>query len=269
MTAVGALSERHPIRVFLVDGHEAVRQGLGELLDAETDMVAVGAAASVEEALIRGPVARPDVAVVNVRLTEDIISCRALRSAVPALSLLTLASFDDDTAHLHAVLAGASGSVLRQIRGTRLAVAVRSVAAGHSMLDRTTSARLLDGLTRGGRDHGTNGLSARERHLLVLVGDRLTDRQIGRRLFLSEEAVRTQIRRLLTGGVLRRHGLPSASASRQSVLPPERNSPDSPASRREPAQQGQPDRQAAPGWSGASRSGTCHTSRVPPAEGVS
>lgn len=117
MAAVGAFSERHPIRVFLVDGHEAVRQGLGDLLDAEPDMITVGTADSVEQSLVRVPVTHPDVAVVNVRLTEDIVSCRALRSAEPALSLLTLASFDDDTAHLHAVLVGASGSVLRQIRG--------------------------------------------------------------------------------------------------------------------------------------------------------
>ncbi|MFJ2651825.1 response regulator [Streptomyces sp. NPDC087420] len=220
MAAVGAFSERHPIRVFLVDGHEAVRQGLGDLLDAEPDMITVGTAHSVEQALVRVPVTHPDVAVVNVRLTEDIVSCRALRSAEPALSLLTLASFDDDTAHLHAVLAGASGSVLRQIRGTRLTSAVRSVAAGHSMLDRTTTARLLEGLTLEGRDHGTNGLAAQERHLMVLIGDRLTDRQIGRRLFLSEESVRTWISRLLTGGVPRRHSLPSALPPRQSVLPP-------------------------------------------------
>ncbi|MEV0035290.1 response regulator transcription factor [Streptomyces sp. NPDC050804] len=219
MAAVGAFSERHPIRVFLVDGHEAVRQGLGDLLDAEPDMITVGTADSVEQSLVRVPVTHPDVAVVNVRLTEDIVSCRALRSAEPALSLLTLASFDDDTAHLHAVLAGASGSVLRQIRGTRLAFAVRSAAAGHSTLDRTATARLLEGLALEGRDHRTNGLSARERHLMVLIGDRLTDRQIGRRLFLSEESVRAQIARLLTGGVPRRHGLPSALPPRRSVPP--------------------------------------------------
>ncbi|WP_327235445.1 response regulator transcription factor [Streptomyces sp. NBC_01317] len=229
MTGAGVFPVRRPIRVFLVDGHEAVRQGLGELVDAEPDMVTVGTADSVEQALVRGPVARPDVAVVGVRLPGDILVCRDLRSAMPALTLLTLASFDDSTAHLHAVLAGASGTVLRQIKGTRLALGIRAVAGQEPMPGPATVALLLDRLSaeagrgpggqgRQGRGHRTEGLSARERHLLVLIGEGLTDRQIGRRLSLAEETVRRRIVRLLTSGGLHRHGLPPTG--RHFALPP-------------------------------------------------
>jgi DNA-binding NarL/FixJ family response regulator len=219
MIRASTFSGQHPIRVFLVDGHEAVRQGLGDLLDAEPDIIMVGAADSVEQALAQGPAARPDVAVVGVRLADDILSCRVLRSAMPELSLLTLTSFDDDTAQLHAVLAGADGFVLRQIRGNPLADAVRSVAAGNTMLDRVTAARLLDGPALGARENRRGGLSARERHLLVLIGDGLTDRQIGRRLFLAETTVRNQISRLLTSGVLRPRIPPSPLVPRPSAAP--------------------------------------------------
>ncbi|MFR9676923.1 response regulator [Streptomyces sp. TR06-5] len=192
-----------PIRVFLVDDHEIVRRGLLDLLGAEADMEVVGEAATAAQAVARGPALRPHVALLDVRLPDGngITVCRELRSRMPDLACLMLTSFDDDDALLDAILAGAAGYVLKQIKTSDLVAAVRTVASGQSMLDPATTGRLLESL-RGepeqAEDNGALGrLSPREREILALIGEGLTNRQVGERLYLSEKTVKNNISRLL------------------------------------------------------------------------
>ncbi|WP_460072817.1 response regulator [Streptomyces sp. YKOK-I1] len=206
-------TEQNPVRVFLLDDHEVVRRGLADLLDAEPDICVVGDAGTVDHALARGPAVRPDVAVLDVRLPDgDGISvCRELRSRMPELACLMLTSFDDEDALLDAIMAGASGYVLKQIKGSDLVSAVRTVASGQSMLDPATTARLMRSL-RAEPTHTTPAvpselasLSPRERDILALIGDGLTNREIGKKLYLSEKTVKNHISRLLAKlGVQRR-----------------------------------------------------------------
>jgi DNA-binding NarL/FixJ family response regulator len=136
------------VRVFLLDDHEVVRRGLHDLLDAEPDITVVGEASTAEQALARGPALRPDVAVLDVRLPDGdgITVCRELRTRMPGLACLMLTSFDDEDALLDAIMAGAAGYVLKQVKGADLVAAVRTVATGQSMLDPATTARLMHSL---------------------------------------------------------------------------------------------------------------------------
>ena len=212
MAETRTFTEQHPIRVFLLDDHEVVRRGLSDLLDAEPDISVVGDAENVEHALVRGPALRPDVAVLDVRLPDGdgITVCRELRSQMPELAVLMLTSFDDEEALLDAIMAGASGYVLKQIKGSDLVSAVRTVASGQSMLDPATTARLMASLRADPADTPAvapelAGLSPRERDILTLIGDGLTNREIGKRLYLSEKTVKNHISRLLAKlGVQRR-----------------------------------------------------------------
>ncbi|WP_171165498.1 response regulator transcription factor [Streptomyces sp. I05A-00742] len=211
MEQARVFSPEKPVRVFLLDDHEVVRRGIQDLLDAEDDITVVGEAGTIEQALARGPALRPDVAVLDVRLPDGdgITVCRELRSRMPGLACLMLTSFDDDDALLDAIMAGAAGYVLKQIKGSDLVAAIRTVASGQSMLDPATTARLMSSL-RG--DEGAHpeddrlaGLSPRERDILALIGEGMTNRQIGRQLFLSEKTVKNHISRLLAKlGVERR-----------------------------------------------------------------
>ncbi|MFF7214849.1 response regulator [Streptomyces sp. NPDC008238] len=196
--------ERAPIRVFLVDDHEVVRRGLHDLLDAEPDIEVAGEAGTVDHALARAPALRPDVAILDVRLPDGdgICVCRELRSRMPGLACLMLTSFDDDDALLDAIMAGAAGYVLKQIKGSDLVSAVRTVASGQSMLDPATTARLMNSLREQEQppepqDEALSGLTPREREILELIGEGLTNRQIGERLFLSEKTVKNHISRML------------------------------------------------------------------------
>ncbi|MFI6010133.1 response regulator [Streptomyces sp. NPDC051243] len=212
MTEARTFTAQDPIRVFLLDDHEVVRRGLSDLLDAEPDISVVGDAENVEHALVRAPAVRPHVAVLDVRLPDgDGISvCRELRSRMPELACLMLTSFDDEDALLDAIMAGASGYVLKQIRGSDLVSAVRTVASGQSMLDPATTARLMRSLRTEPAEAPTEapelaGLSPREREILALIGDGLTNREIGQKLYLSEKTVKNHISRLLAKlGVQRR-----------------------------------------------------------------
>ena len=203
-------SPEAPIRVFLLDDHEVVRRGLRDLLDAEPDISVVGGAATAGQALARGPALRPHVAVLDVRLPDGdgITVCRELRSRMPELACLMLTSFDDDEALLDAIMAGAAGYVLKQINGSDLLSAVRTVARGQSMLDPATTARLMHSL-RGPAAHPEDerlaALTEREHAVLELIGEGLTNREIGKRLYLSEKTVKNHISRLLSKlGVERR-----------------------------------------------------------------
>ncbi|WP_415953204.1 response regulator [Streptomyces sp. KLOTTS4A1] len=203
MSAQTAANDK-PIRVFLVDDHEVVRRGLRDLVDDEPGLTVVGEAATAGEALVRGRALQPDVAVLDVRLPDGngISVCRELRSWMPGLACLMLTSFDDEEALLDAIMAGASGYVLKQIKGSDLLSAIRTVASGQSMLDPATTARLMRSL-RGPeeaappQDERLAGLSERERSVLELIGEGLTNRQIAHRLYLSEKTVKNHISRLL------------------------------------------------------------------------
>jgi len=211
MAETREFSSGTPIRVFLVDDHEVVRRGVHDLLDAEPGIEVVGEAGTMEHALARGPALRPDVAVLDVRLPDGdgITVCRELRSRMPELACLMLTSFDDDDALLDTIMAGAAGYVLKQIKGSDLVSAVRTVASGQSMLDPATTARLMSSLREDGHEEQESallaGLTPREREILVLIGEGLTNRQIGKQLFLSEKTIKNHISRLLAKlGVERR-----------------------------------------------------------------
>ncbi|MFD5373025.1 response regulator [Streptomyces griseoincarnatus] len=200
-----------PITVFLLDDHEVVRRGVHDLLNDEPDITVVGEAATVEQALVRVPALRPDVAVLDVRLPDGdgVTVCRELRSQMPDLACLMLTSFDDEEALLDSIMAGAAGYVLKQIQGSDLVSAVRTVARGQSLLDASATARLMARL-RGGQQQAEEpevlpGLTDREREILDLIGEGLTNRQIGQRLYLAEKTVKNHISRLLAKlGVERR-----------------------------------------------------------------
>ncbi|MFH8798825.1 response regulator [Streptomyces sp. NPDC017936] len=201
----------NPIRVFLLDDHEVVRRGVHDLLNDEPDITVVGEAGTVEQALVRVPALRPQVAVLDVRLPDGdgVTVCRELRSRMPELVCLMLTSFDDEEALLDSIMAGASGYVLKQIQGSDLVSAVRTVAAGQSLLDPSATARLMARLRQGQEPEpepdALPGLTEREREILALIGEGLTNRQIGQRLYLAEKTVKNHISRLLAKlGVERR-----------------------------------------------------------------
>ncbi len=201
----------NPIRVFLLDDHEVVRRGVRDLLDDEPDITVVGEAGTVEQALVRVPALRPQVAVLDVRLPDGdgVTVCRELRSRMPELACLMLTSFDDEEALLDSIMAGASGYVLKQIQGSDLVSAVRTVAAGQSLLDPSATTRLMARLRQGQEPEpepdALPGLTEREREILALIGEGLTNRQIGQRLYLAEKTVKNHISRLLAKlGVERR-----------------------------------------------------------------
>ena len=192
--------QNRPIRVFLLDDHEIVRRGVRDLLDAEADIEVVGEASSAEQALRRVPAMNPDVAVLDVRLPDGngVTVCRELRSRMPDLRCLMLTSFADDEARLDAIMAGAAGYVLKQIRGSDLVEAVRTVAAGDSLLDSRETASFLERVQhKNDADEPLRRLTEREREILVLIGEGLTNRQIGQRLFLAEKTVKNYVSGLL------------------------------------------------------------------------
>ena len=188
-----------PIRVFLLDDHEIVRRGVRELLEAEPDLEVVGEAGTAAEALVRVGPARPDVAVLDVRLPDgDGVSvCRELRSQQPELACLMLTSFADDDALVDAVLAGAAGYVLKQVRGADLVGAIRTVAAGGSLLDPRATAAVLARLQAPKAVDPLALLTTQERRILELIGQGLTNREISTRMFLAEKTVKNYVSNLL------------------------------------------------------------------------
>ena len=188
------------LTVFLVDDHEIVRRGIADLLGAEPGITVVGEAATAAEALRRIPAAQPDVAVLDARLPDGsgIDVCRDIRSTLPSVRCLILTSYDDEDAVFAAVMAGASGYLLKQIRGTSLVDAIRQVAAGKSLLDPAVTERLLIRLREGTpRDERLASLTDREREILALIADGLTNKEIGERLFLAEKTVKNYVSGLL------------------------------------------------------------------------
>lgn len=188
------------IRVFLVDDHELVRRGLADLISMENDLEVVGEAGSVAEALRRIPATKPDVAVLDVRLPDGtgVDICRDMRSEFPELKALMLTSYADDEALFEAIMAGASGYVLKDIRGNDLLDAIRSIAAGKSLLDPAATARVMERLRQGNHQHDElSALSDQERRILELIGEGLTNRQIGAELHLAEKTIKNYVSSLL------------------------------------------------------------------------
>lgn len=188
------------VKVFLVDDHEVVRRGLIDLLGADPEVDVVGEAGSAAEAMARIPAAKPDVAVLDVRLPDGngIELCRDLLSRMPDLRCLILTSYTSDEAMLDAILAGASGYVVKDIKGMELARAVKDVGAGRSLLDNRAAAALMAKL-RGTSDKPDplSGLTDQERTLLGLLSEGLTNKQIADRMFLAEKTVKNYVSRLL------------------------------------------------------------------------
>ncbi len=183
-------------RIFLVDDHEIVRRGVADLINAESDLEVVGEAGTVRQAIVRIAATHPDVAVLDVRLPDGsgIDLCRTIRSANPEVQCLMLTAFDDDEASYSAVLAGAAGYVLKDIRGRGLLDGIRRVANGESLVSPGTSRRVVENVAAA--QPGTE-LSLRERQVLDLIATGLTNRQIAERLGLAEKTVKNYVSGLL------------------------------------------------------------------------
>lgn len=205
-------------RIFLLDDHEIVRRGLRELFELEEDLCVVGEASTSEEALSRIPPTAPDVAVLDVRLQDGsgVEVCREIRSRHPEIRCLMLTSFADDEALFSAIMAGASGYLLKQVKGVELVDAVRRVATGESLLDPAVTARVLDRLRAPQEDDELSGLSEQERNILELIADGLTNRQIGERMYLAEKTVKNYVSNLLAKLGMSRRTEAAAFAARLS-----------------------------------------------------
>jgi DNA-binding NarL/FixJ family response regulator len=189
------------VRVFLLDDHEIVRRGVRELLEAEDDLEVVGEAGTAEQALARIPPTRPQVAILDVRLPDGngVEVCREVRSRHPDVACIMLTSFSDDEALAQAILAGASGYLLKQIRGTDIVDAVRRVARGESLLDPTLARQAAERLrSRPEEDERLARLTPQERRILVLISEGLTNRQIADEIHLAEKTVKNYVSNLLS-----------------------------------------------------------------------
>jgi two-component system, NarL family, response regulator DevR len=198
----GPASDRNEdvIRVYLLDDHEVVRRGLRDLLEQEDDIEVVGESGSAVDAAHRIPALKPDVAVLDGRLPDGsgIDVCRDIRSVDPSIRALILTSYEDDEALFAAIMAGAAGYVLKQIRGNDLIDAVRRVAAGQSLLDPAVTARVLERIRKGPEQPDElRDLTDQERKILLLVAEGLTNREIAGRMFLAEKTVKNYVSSLL------------------------------------------------------------------------
>ncbi|HLN41472.1 MAG TPA: response regulator transcription factor [Acidimicrobiales bacterium] len=189
------------LRVFLLDDHEIVRTGLRSLLEATDDIVVVGEAGTVAEALARIPPTRPEVAILDVRLPDGsgVEVCREVRSRNPEIACVMLTSYADDEALFAAIMAGAAGYVLKQVEGTNLVEDVRRVAAGQSLLDPVITERVLTRLRKGPEeDPRLASLTAQERRILDLIAEGKTNRQIAGELYLAEKTVKNYVSNVLS-----------------------------------------------------------------------
>jgi DNA-binding NarL/FixJ family response regulator len=188
------------IRVYLLDDHEVVRRGLRDLLEQEDDIEVVGESGSAVDAAHRIPALKPDVAVLDGRLPDGsgIDVCRDVRSVDPTIKALILTSYEDDEALFAAIMAGAAGYVLKQVRGNDLIDGIRRVAAGQSLLDPAVTARVLERIRKGPEQPDElRDLTDQERRILLLVAEGLTNREIANRMFLAEKTVKNYVSSLL------------------------------------------------------------------------
>ena len=200
MPDIDAPTSAPPIRVYLLDDHEIVRRGIRELLENEGDIVVVGESGLATEAARRIPAVRPDVAILDGRLPDGsgIDVCREIRSRDPSIAALILTSYDDDDALFAAIMAGAAGYVLKQVRGHDLVDTVRRVAGGQSMLDPAVTAQVLERIRRGPRtDPALDLLTSQEQRILELIGEGMTNRQMAEAMSLAEKTIKNYVSSLL------------------------------------------------------------------------
>jgi DNA-binding NarL/FixJ family response regulator len=217
------------VRVFLVDDHEIVRRGIRELLEDTGEIAVVGEASTAAAALRRVSAANPHVAILDARLGDGsgIDVCREIRSAHPEIGCLILTSYDDDDALFSAIMAGASGYLLKQIRGTDLVGAIHEIAAGRSLLDPAVTQRVLSRLREGpAEDRRLAALGEREREVLHLVAEGLTNRQIATRIHLSEKTVKNYVSAILDKLDLTSRTQAAVFATRIGAADSERHAPD-------------------------------------------
>jgi DNA-binding NarL/FixJ family response regulator len=189
-----------PIRVFLLDDHEVVREGIRSLLEYDEEIEVVGEASTVAEAMTRIPLAHPDVAILDVRLPDGsgIEVCRDIRSDDPSVTCLMLTSYADDEALYASVMAGAAGYVLKQVRGRDLVADVKKVAGGGTLMDSRAIAKVIERITNPpSPSDELAALSPQERRLLDHIAEGLTNRQIAEVMFLSEKTVKNYVTSLL------------------------------------------------------------------------
>ncbi|MFE9060211.1 response regulator transcription factor [Streptomyces violaceusniger] len=221
------MREEGKIGIFLVDDHEVVRRGVRDLLASEPDMQVVGEAGTAADALARIPAARPDVAVLDIRLPDrsGVEVCREIRARYENIRCMMLTSFADDEALFDAIIAGASGYVLKDIRGEELLSAVRDVAAGRSLLDPVATARVLErlrGQTAAKPDDRLAALTEQERRILLLIGEGLTNRAIGERLHLAEKTIKNYVSSLLAKLGMERRSQAAAYVARMQATQPQK-----------------------------------------------
>ncbi|WP_433348680.1 response regulator [Micromonospora sp. CA-111912] len=188
------------IRVFLLDDHEVVRRGLADLLTSSGGIEVVGESGSAQEAARRIPALRPDVAILDARLPDGngIDVCRDVRAVDSSIKGLILTSYEDDEALFAAIMAGAAGYVLKQIRGTDLVDAVHRVAAGQSLLDPAITTRVLERIRSGvEQPNELKALTEQERRILEYVAEGLTNREIAGKMFLAEKTVKNYVSSVL------------------------------------------------------------------------
>jgi two-component system, NarL family, response regulator DevR len=213
------------IRVFLLDDHEVVRRGVADVLEGDPGITVVGEGKSASEALARIPALRPDVAILDVRLPDgDGVSvCREVRARMPELKVIMLTSYSDDEALFQAIMAGASGYLLKQVLGQDLVSGVHAVAEGGSLLDPSAATAVMERLRRAAEPAGPLGtLSEQERTVLELIGEGLTNRQIGERMFLAEKTVKNYVSHLLAKLGLERRTQAAVLATELRSPPPGR-----------------------------------------------
>jgi len=190
------------IRVFLLDDHEVVRRGLQDLFESQPDIEVVGESGSAKDAEARVPALRPHVALLDGRLPDGsgIEVCRSIRSVDPSIKAVILTSYDDDEALFAAIMAGASGYILKQIHGVDLVDVVRKVAAGQSLLDASVTQRVLERIRSGGAPEPVElqSLTPQERRILELITEGMTNRQIGEQLYLAEKTVKNYVTSILS-----------------------------------------------------------------------
>ena len=188
------------VRVFLLDDHEVVRRGLKDLFDSEEGFEVVGESGSAKDAEARIPALRPDVAVLDGRLPDGsgVDVCRSIRSVDPSIRAIILTSYDDDEALFAAIMAGAAGYVLKEIRGNDLVDGIRRVASGQSLIDPALTAKVLERVRKGPSVAPELAeLTDQERKLLGLIAEGLTNRQIGEPMFLAEKTVKNYVSSIL------------------------------------------------------------------------
>jgi len=213
-----------PLRVMLVDDHEIVRDGIRAMLDAEDDIVVTSEASSVREAVDEAARTRPDVVVMDVRLSDGsgIEATREIRAARPETKVLMLTSFADDEALFSSIMAGASGYVLKQVKSGDLLRAIRAVGAGDSLLDPGVTNAVLDRLRKGKhlmKDEKLARLSPQEERILQLIAEGWTNRQIGDELHLAEKTVKNYVSSILSKLEVARRAEAAAYLARHTTTP--------------------------------------------------